>query len=143
MKKPHKSIPVSIPDLSGNEEKYVVDAIRSTWISSTGSYVDRFEKEFAQLTGTSTALSVCNGTVALHLALLALDVRVGDEVLVPSLTYIATANAVKYVGAEPVFVDVDPATWCIDPMLLEAILRRGPKVLLPLIFMATRQTWML
>ena len=63
---------------------------------------------------------MCNGTVALHLALLALDVRPGDEVLVPSLTYIATANAVRYVGAEPVFVDVDPQTWCIDPKLLEA-----------------------
>ena len=120
MTKKHISIPVSIPDLSGNEEKYVVDAIRSTWISSTGSYVERFEKEFAQLAGTSTALAVCNGTVALHLALLALDVRAGDEVLIPSLTYIATANAVRYVGAEPVFVDVDPATWCIDPKLLEA-----------------------
>jgi perosamine synthetase len=112
-------IPVAIPDLSGNEEKYVVDAIRSTWISSTGVYVNRFEQEFAKLCGTRSAVSTSSGTTALHLALLALDVRPGDEVLVPSLTYVATANAVRYVGAEPVFVDVDPNTWCIDPTKIE------------------------
>jgi perosamine synthetase len=118
-------IPVASVDLSGNEEKYVVDAIRSSWISSTGGYVTRFESEFSSLCGTRAAIGVCNGTVALHLALLALDVRPGDEVLVPSLTYVATANAVRYVGAEPVFVDVDPKTWCIDPSKLEdAITRR-------------------
>lgn len=120
-------IPVAIPDLSGNEEKYVVDAIRSTWISSTGPYIQRFENKFAELCGTKAAISVSNGTVALHLALLALDVGPGDEVLVPSLTYIATANAVRYVGAEPVFVDVDPKTWCIDPNLLEDNISRRTK----------------
>lgn len=113
-------ISVAIPDLSGNEEKYVLEALRSTWISSTGSFVNRFEADFAKLCDTRSAVSVCNGTVALHLAMLALDVRPGDEVLIPSLTYIATANAVRYVGAEPVFVDVDPLTWCIDPKMLEA-----------------------
>ena len=120
-------IHVAMPDLSGNEEKYVVDAIRSTWISSTGPYIKRFEKEFADLCGTNTAISVSNGTVALHLALLALDVGPGDEVLLPSLTYIATANAVRYVGAEPVFVDVDPETWCISPKLLEDSITRRTK----------------
>lgn len=120
-----RRIPVSAPDLSGDEEAYVVEAIRSSWISSTGSFVERFEREFATLCGTSTALGVCNGTVALHLSLLALGVRPGDEVLVPALTYVATANAVRYVGGEPVFVDVDPATWCLDPAKLEdAITRR-------------------
>ena len=118
-------IPVAAPDLNGNEERYVVDAIRSSWISSTGVYVERFERELSAACGTSTALGVCNGTVALHLALLALGVRPGDEVLVPALTYVATANAVRYVGGEPVFVDVDPATWCLDPARLEdAITRR-------------------
>jgi perosamine synthetase len=118
-------IPVACADLSGNEEAYVVEAIRSSWISSTGSFVGRFEREFAQACATSSALSVCNGTVALHLALLALGVRPGDEVLVPSLTYIATANAVRYVGGEPVFVDVDPNTWTLDPgRIEEAITRR-------------------
>lgn len=120
-------IPVANVDLSGNEEKYVVDAVRSTWISSTGQYLQRFEGEFADACGTNYALSVSNGTVALHLALLGMDVRPGDEVLVPSLTYVATANAVRYVGGEPVFVDVDPNTWCIDPDLLEAAITRRTK----------------
>jgi perosamine synthetase len=121
------SIPVAAPDLGGNEEKYVVEAIRSSWISSTGPFVTRFEKEFAACCGAASAVSVCNGTVALHLALLGLDVRPGDEVLVPSLTFVATANAVRYVGGEPVFVDVDPGTWCIDPAKLEASITRRTK----------------
>jgi perosamine synthetase len=108
-----------MPDLSGNEESYVVAAMRSSWISSTGEFIDRFESEFAEVCGAKYALSVCNGTVALHLAMLALDVRPGDEVIVPGLTYIAAANAVRYVGAEPVFVDVDPETWCLNPSLIE------------------------
>jgi len=113
------NIPLAKPDLNGNEEKYVVEAIRSSWISSTGPFIQRFEKEFAELCHARNSLSVSNGTVALHLALLGLDVRPGDEVLVPSLTYVATANAVRYVGAEPVFVDIDPDTWCMDPKSLE------------------------
>ncbi len=122
-----RKVVLAIPDLGGNEEKYVSDAVRSSWISSTGGYVNRFEKEFSEFTGTQHTASVCNGTVALHLALLALDVRPGDEVLVPSLTYIATANAVRYVGAEPVFVDVDPDTWCISPAQLEKSITRRTK----------------
>jgi perosamine synthetase len=124
-------IHVARPDLRGNEEKYVIAAIRSSWISSSGEFLDRFEREFAEICGTQAALSVCNGTIALHLALLALDVRPGDEVLVPSLSYIATANAVRYVGAEPVFVDVDPDTWCISPSLLEASITRRTKGIIP------------
>lgn len=119
-----RRIPVAAPDLSGNEEAYVAEAIRSSWISSTGPFVERFEREFAAACATSTALSVCNGTIALHLSLLALGVRPGDDVLVPALTYVATANAVRYVGGEPVFVDVDPATWCIDPAKIEASITR-------------------
>jgi perosamine synthetase len=120
------TIPLAAPDLSGNEEKYVLEAVRSSWISSTGRFVDLFEERFSQLCN-GTALSVCNGTSALHLALLALDVRPGDEVLVPSLTYVATANAVRYVGGEPIFVDVDLDTWCIDPQLVEAQITRRTK----------------
>lgn len=122
-----RPIPVSAPDLSGNEETYVLDAIRSTWISSTGPYVEKFESVFGMLCKANSAIAVCNGTVALHLAMLGLDVRPGDEVLVPSLTYVATANAVRYVGAEPVFVDVDAGTWCIDPLLLERGITRRTK----------------
>ena len=120
-------IPVAAPDLRGNEERYVGEAVRSTWISSTGAFVERFEREWAELCESGTTIAVCNGTVALHLAMLALDVRPGDEVLVPALTYVATANAVRYVGAEPVFVDVDPNTWCIDPQLIEASVTRRTK----------------
>lgn len=124
-------IRIANPDLSGNEEKYVLEAIRSTWISSSGAFVDRFEREFAQLCDAKEALSVCNGTIALHLALLGLDVRPGDEILVPSLTYVATANAVRYVGAEPIFVDVDPDTWCIDPAKLEDSITRRTRGIIP------------
>jgi len=120
-------IPLAMPDLSGNEERYVVQAIRSSWISSTGEFVTRFEQEFAGLCQVRTAIAVANGTVALHLALLGMDAGPGDEVLVPSLTYVATANAVRYVGAEPVFVDVDPRTWCMDPGALTARITRRTK----------------
>ena len=90
-------------------------ALATSWIASTGEFLERFETEFAELCGTRHALAVSNGTVALHLALLGLGVGPGDEVIVPSLTYIASVNAITYVGATPVFVDVDPSTWCLDP----------------------------
>ncbi len=122
-----RQIALSIPDLKGNEEAYAVDAIRSTWISSTGRYVREFEKVFAGISGSKDAISVCNGTAALHLALLAMNVRPGDEVIVPSLTYIATANAVRYVGAEPVFADVSSETWCLNPEMLELAITRNTK----------------
>lgn len=127
MSNEYREIALASPDLGQAEEANVLQAVRSTWISSTGEFIGRAEQEFSQMAGVSHTVAVCNGTVALHLALLALDVRPGDEVLVPSLTYIATANAVRYVGAEPVFVDVDPATWCIDPKLLEASITRRTK----------------
>ena len=120
MNRPPASIPVARPDISGNEEAYVVEALRSSWISSTGAFVDRFEREFAVFTGAAAAISVSNGTAALHLALAALGVKAGDEVIVPSLTFVATANAVRYLGAEPVFADVDAATWCLDVAAVEA-----------------------
>jgi perosamine synthetase len=101
-------IPVYEPDLSGNEEVYLLDAFRSGWISSKGSYVDRFEKEFAQFIGSSSqGIAVSNGTVALHLALLALDVGPEHDVLVPDFTYVACANAVAYTGANPIFFGSD------------------------------------
>jgi perosamine synthetase len=109
-----KRIAMAVPDLSGNELAYVADAIKSTWISSNGGYLQRFEQEYADLCQSNHCLAVSNGTAALHLALMTLGVGEGDEVIVPSLTYIATANAVRYVGATPVFVDVHMDSWCMQ-----------------------------
>ncbi len=128
---PDIRIPVSKPSLSSLEKKYLNEAIDSSWISSTGKFIDSFESSFAKACGTRTSIGVCNGTVALHLALMTLDVRPGDEVIVPSLTYIATANAVRYVGAEPVFVDVDPKTWTLDPAKLEDAITVRTKGVIP------------
>ncbi|MGB6489738.1 MAG: DegT/DnrJ/EryC1/StrS family aminotransferase [Steroidobacteraceae bacterium] len=120
MDKEFDFIPVASPDLGEAEERYAVDAIRSTWISSSGHYVNTFEKVFAELCGAKKAASVVNGTAALHLAIEAAGLKPGEEVIVPSLTYVATANAVRYAQGVPVFVDVDPKTWCMDPELIEA-----------------------
>jgi perosamine synthetase len=122
-------IPVGMPALVGNEKAYVLDCLETTWISGTGKYIDRFETKFAAFCGGKHAISCCNGTAALHLALAALGVGCGDEVIVPTLTFVATANAVRHSGAKPVFVDVEPDTWNIDPALIqEAITPRTKAV---------------
>jgi len=113
-------IPVAAPTLNGNERAYVLDCLDSTWISSNGKYVEQFERAFAEFCGVKHAAACCNGTVALHLALMALGVGPKDEVIVPTLTFVATANAVTYCGARPVFVDSEPETWNIDPEQIEA-----------------------
>lgn len=124
------TIPVAAPSLVGNEKKYVLDCLESNWISSTGQYVERFESTFAEFFGVQHALSCSNGTVALHLALLALGIGPGDEVIVPTLTYIATANAVFYCGAKPVFVDSEPETWNLNPALLEECITPQTKAII-------------
>lgn len=108
-------IPVAAPVFAGNEKKYVLDCLDSTWISSQGEYLDKFEAQFAQFCGVKHAIAVSNGTVALHLALKALGVKETDEVIVPATTFIATANAVVYCGGKPVFADVEADSWTIDP----------------------------
>jgi len=108
-------IPVYQPSLSGNEKKYVNECLDSNWISSKGKFVSMFEQQFAQYTGIKYATAVSNGTVALHLALVALGIGFGDEVIVPTLTYIASVNAIAYTGATPVFVDSLEDSWQIDP----------------------------
>ncbi len=115
-----RSIPLSFPTLGEKEAEYVMDCLQSKWISSAGKYVERFERAFAEVAGVKHAMSCSNGTVALHLALLGLGLRPDDEVLVPTLTFVAGANAVVYCGATPVFVDIDPDIWCIDAAQLEA-----------------------
>ncbi|MDT5156222.1 MAG: perosamine synthetase [Acidobacteriota bacterium] len=113
-------IPVAAPVLAGREKEYVADCMESGWISSGGKYVELFEEGFAKFCGVRHAIACCNGTVALHLSLLALGVGAGDEVIVPTLTFVATANAVNYCGARPVFVDSEPETWNLDPEQVEA-----------------------
>ena len=108
-------IPVYRPSLNGNEKKYVNECLESTWISSKGRFVGEFESSFAKRIGVEHAASVCNGTVDLHLALLALGIEAGDEVIVPTLTYIASVNAIAYTGATPVFVDSCRDSWQMDP----------------------------
>ena len=105
------NIPVYQPSLSGNEKKYVNECLDSTWISSKGEFIGRFEDEFSKFTGTQHSATCSNGTVAIHLALLTLGIGAGDEVIVPTLTYIASVNAIVYTGATPVFVDSDATTW--------------------------------
>jgi perosamine synthetase len=114
-----RSIPAAQPFMSGNEAKYVADCLETGWISSIGRYVSEFESVFAEFCGVRHAATCNNGTSALHLALLAMGVEAGDEVLVPTLTYIATANAVRYCGANPVFVDSEPTTMNLDPADIE------------------------
>lgn len=102
---------VAKPVLCGNEKRYVLDAIESGWISSTGPYLQKFEQAIAATLEVDNCLATSNGTTALHLACLALGLKPGDEVIVPSLTYVASANAVAYCGATPVFADCDAITW--------------------------------
>ena len=101
------------PHLFGNENKYLDEVLKSTWISA-GQYVEQFEKEFSCIIGRKDVITVSNGTIALHLALLGLDIGKDDEVIVPDYTFVSPGNAVLYAGAEPVFADIDKDTWCID-----------------------------
>jgi len=126
-----KRIPVADPDLSGNELKYVTNCIKSGWISSNGPYVAEFGEKFARYCGVTYGIPVSNGTTALHLALLALGIGNGDEVLVPSLTFVATANAVLYTGAKPVFLEADKDTWCLDPTDIERKITSKTKAIIP------------
>lgn len=113
--------PVYQPSLKGNEKKYVNECLDSTWISSKGKFVKKFEDLFTEYIGIRYATSVCNGTVALHLALITLGIGKGDEVIVPTLTYISSVNAIAYTGATPVFVDSLYDTW---QMNLEDVKRK-------------------
>lgn len=106
-----KPIPIYAPDIGQRERANVLECLDSSWISSKGRFIPEFESAFAAYTGALFATSVSNGTVALHLALIALGIGPGDEVIVPTLTYIASANTVAHTGAKPVFVDCEPDTW--------------------------------
>lgn len=111
-------IPLSVPSFIGNELEYVTNAINEGWVSTAGPYVDMFEKEIAGYVGAAGAVACQNGTSGLHTALLVNGVKPGQEVIVPSLTFIAAVNPVRYAGAEPVFMDCD-SSLCMDPVKLE------------------------
>src|SRR5262245_62051676 len=108
-------IPLCAPELGGNEWAYVKECLDTGWVSSVGPFVERFERLAAEAAGTRHAVAMASGTAALHVALLVAGVGPGDEVLVSALTFIASANAVRYAGAHPVFIDAEPEYWQMDP----------------------------
>ncbi|MFN6036854.1 MAG: aminotransferase class I/II-fold pyridoxal phosphate-dependent enzyme [Bacteroidota bacterium] len=124
-------IPVMTPLLNGNELAYVTECIKTGWISSQGSFVKKFEKNFGEYTGCQNALAVSNGTVAIHLALEALGVGPGDEIIVPDITFAASINAVIYCGATPVLADVDPETWTLSATEIESLITPKTKGIMP------------
>lgn len=111
-------IPLHVPLFIGNEKKYLIDAIDSTYVSSVGAYVNKFEEMMCNITGAKYAVAIVNGTNALHMALLLADVVADDEVLSQALTFIATCNAISYIGAHPVFIDVDRDSLGMSPSAL-------------------------
>lgn len=127
----NKFIPVCEPLLAGNELKYINDAVSTGWISSAGGYIEQFENAFADYCGVKYAVAVCNGTVALHLALATLGIGPNDEVIIPNFTMIASAFAVCYTGAKPVFVDADINTWNMDADLIEEKITPRTKAIMP------------
>jgi perosamine synthetase len=114
-----KSISVSHPWFPGREKEYVNECLDTMWISSIGKFIGRFEEEFARNCGARNAIAICNGTAALHLAMLATGAGPDSEIIAPTLTYVAAVNAIRYCGAKPVLVDSDPITMNLDPALIE------------------------
>ncbi|MDH4423923.1 aminotransferase class I/II-fold pyridoxal phosphate-dependent enzyme [Bacillus cereus] len=117
-----KRIYLSSPHMSGNEQKYIQDAFDTNWIAPLGPNVDAFEKELASFVGSKGAAAVSSGTAAIHLALRLLDVQKGDKVFCSSFTFVASANPIVYLGAEPIFIDSEPETWNMSPQALERAL---------------------
>ena len=126
-----RKIPIAEPKLGNEELTNVIEAVKSGWISSKGDFILDFEEKFSKYFGADFGISTFNGTTALHLALEALDIKTGEEVIVPTLTFIASANAVKYTGAKPVFVDSHPDYWCIDPAKIEEKITKKTKAIIP------------
>lgn len=115
-------IPLSVPNLAGNEWLYIKDCLDTNWVSATGSYVDRFERLIAEYTNTKYAIAMSSGTTALHISLLLAGVEQNDLVITNNLTFVATANAIKYLKADPILMDITPDTWQIDTDLLAIFL---------------------
>ncbi len=124
-------IPIAEPYIGEEELNNIIEAVKSGWISSKGKFITKFEESFADYCGVSYGVAVSNGTVALHLALKALGIEKEDEVIEPTLTFIATANAVRYCNAKPVFVDSHPDYWCINPEKIEEKITDKTKAIIP------------
>lgn len=124
-------IAVAEPVFNGNEKKYLTECIDTGWVSANGRFIDEFQKKFAEYVGTKHAVACSNGTVSLQLIMKAMRIGEGDEVVMPALTYIATANAAADAGARPVFVDSDPAAWNIDPEAVEAAITERTAAIIP------------
>lgn len=124
-------VPLAKPQLNGNEYNYLMDAFFSTWISSTGKYVTQFEANFARYCGVKYGIATSSGTTALHLALAALGIGTGDEVIVPDITFAATINSIIYTGAIPVIVDIEEDSWCIQPEKIEKAITAKTKAIIP------------
>ena len=126
-----QKIPVAGPWITQKEIDYVTDAVTNVWYGNANIYHERFEKAFASYVGTKFAMALPTCTSALHLSLLALGVSEGDEVIVPDATWIASSAPISYVGAIPVFADIDPQTWCLSAELFEACITSRTKVVIP------------
>jgi len=124
-------IPVCVPLLGWEELEYVTDCIKTNWISSKGKYVEEFEEKFAKYCGCRYGITTTSGTTALHLAIASLDIKKGDEVIIPASTMIATAFAVIYCGAQPVLVDAEPETWNMDVEKVEDKVTERTKAIMP------------
>lgn len=118
-------IPLSVPKIEGNESKYVIDCLNTGWISSAGSYVNQFENMVAKYAGAKYGVACMNGTVGLHIAQVLLGITKDDHVIAPNITFIATLNAIKYIGAQPILIDVDINNWQMDLDLLEQYLEQN------------------
>lgn len=121
-------IPLSVPNMAGNEWKYVKECLDTGWISSVGSYVSQFEQMVADFAGAKYGIAAVNGTAALHIALLLSGVKAGDYVIVSNLTFVASANSIKYLGADPILIDADADYWQMDLDLLEEFLSKETEV---------------
>ncbi len=121
-------IPLSVPNISGKEWEYVKDCLDTGWISSAGSYVDKFEKEFASYLNVKDAVSLVNGTSALHLSLKIIGVKTNDYVIMPNVTFVASANSISYTGAEPILIDIDEKTWQMDLNILKEFLKNDCQI---------------
>ncbi|RMF92321.1 MAG: DegT/DnrJ/EryC1/StrS family aminotransferase [Candidatus Schekmanbacteria bacterium] len=123
-------IPAAEPEITEKEIKYVNECVKSGWISSLGKFVTKFEEKFSKFCGCKYGISTSNGTTALHLALDILGIREGDEVIMPAFTFVATANAVSYLGAKPIFVDSEYSSWNIDPQKIEEKITKKTKAII-------------